>query len=866
MRNATPLTRPEDALSVDRPDPDTPPAPAEEQIRRGAILEAIGQATARLLSSSCAEEVMPPVLELLGRAVGASGVVLDQYLCGSDGETFARPLARWHEPGTHLRGEAAAAEPVSLRRLGLDPWLETLQAGNLIEGHPEDFPGTAGDILQAWEVRAFLAVPIVVENRLTGLLALAECHTPRTWFPLEKDALRVYASIIGSFLHRLEAERELRRSEERYRGLVESQRHVIVRWTPDFRLVFANEAYYRLFGGDRQTHIGRPILDTAPPGASEMIRSTLEVLSAPPFHVAHEQHAVTARGRRWLSWESFPLRDDDGRIVEIQAMGRDVTDERTGAEELVRRDRILAAVNAAAGRFLASSDWEAALADVMEQLGRATGADRLRLWELRTLEDGRRAITHRTSWRAPGDPSAMDPRFDGPFYLDDPRFLHTLDPVVHTHSVNLLTELTAEPYAELLRERGIKSFLGVPILVDGEWWGLMTISQDSESVPWSSHEEEALRTACNILGALIHRQRIKTSLHESEEKYRTLVEGAHQPIIMVGHTGVLHFANRFAAEGLGLPAEQMVGRTMWDLFPHEHAEAHMRAIRRSIDSGRPVISIRRSIARGLLGWFEARIQPLAGSWSGHPAALVIIADITERKQTERRILEYQSRLRSLSSELALVEQRERRRIASELHDRIGQALAMARIKLGGVHRDGSDATLEEVRELIDRSIQDTRTLTFELSPPILYELGLRPALEWLLERLESRHGFHTSFHGDELPVELPPDTLAFIFQSVRELLVNVAKHARARRVSITLDRTDGTLGVEVADDGIGFASPRTPRGGRTLQGFGIFSIRERIEHLGGSLTIDSQPGKGTRARLCVPLRPHRRAGHRKEKR
>jgi PAS domain S-box-containing protein len=418
----------------------------------------------------------------------------------------------------------------------------------------------------------------------------------------------------------------------------------------------------------------------------------------------------------------------------------------------------------------------------------------------------------------------------------------------------------------MLHSGGFVGFLGVPVIVNGAWWGLMTIAHDPASIPWSSGEEEALRTACDILAAAIHRQRIESSLRESEEKYRTLVEGANQPIIIVGHDGVVRFSNGFAAAALNLTAEQMVGRSMWNLFPREHADAHMRAIRRALDGGRQVVSMHRSVVHGRPGWFEARIQPLAGSWNEQRAALVIISEITERKESERRILEYQSRLRSLSSELALAEQRERRRIASELHDRIGQSLAMARIKLGGIRRDDFDAVLDEVRGLLDQSIQDTRTLTFELSPPILHELGLEPALEWLLERFAARHSFSTSFHGDGLPVELPGDVLGLVFQSVQELLVNVAKHARARTVDITLDRRDDVLRLEVADDGIGATPARAPRTGRSPGGFGLFSIRERLEHLGGSFTIDSQPGKGTRAQLRVPLRPTMPGGKRKERR
>ncbi len=957
----------------------------EEHLRRDAVLEAIRNSAASLVRASRTEEAIPAVLEQLGRATDACRVVLDRYLPGPDGETFAQTLDHWSAPGTPPPADLVVGRPVPLRGLGLDAWLERIRSGDLVEGTPDDFPRPVGDMLRAWGVRSVLAVPIVMERRLTGLLALAACHEIRTWFPPEKDALRVYAGIIGSFLQRVEADQALRRSEERYRqivesspgyvweidaegrvtycservrdilghppesqvgrtpfeflspgttkassdlfrslaarresfrlvecpaisatgetiwlsssgapildeagalvgyrgitvditahkraeavlraseeryrGLVESQRYLIVRWTPDLRLVFANEAYFRLFGLDRAAVVGRPILESAPPEAAEMIRRTIQDLSAPPFHVAHEQHAVTVDGRRWLSWESFAIRDDEGRIVEIQAIGRDITRERAAAEEVRRRDRILAAVNAAAERLLGAASWEDVITEGLEQLGRATGVARVRYWEFRTLEPGRRAVVLRASWESPGGPANADSGLDGPFYLDDAEFLRLVNIVDQTQGASFRVEdVFCAPVTELLRSRGFLGFCVFPVLVHGVWRGLMTIAHDKEPTTWSAGEEDALRTACNILGAAIHRQQIESSLRDSEEKYRTLVEGANQPIIIVSYDGVMRFANGTAASQLGFSTEQLVGRSMWSLFPREHADSHMRAIRRAIDAGRLVVSTHRSVVQERTGWYEARIQPLAGAWKEQRAAIVLISDVTERKATERQLLEYQSRLRSLTSEVALAEQRERRRIASELHDRIGQSLAMARIKLGGVRDGDSEPILNEVRALLDQSIGDARTLTFELSPPILHELGLEPALEWLLERFAARHSFSTSFHGDGQPVELPGDVLGLVFQSVQELLINVAKHARARAVEITLDRGDGFLRVEVADDGIGAAPARTARAGRPPGGFGLFSIRERLETLGGSFAFESRPGKGTRAQLRVPLRPSR---------
>ena len=239
---------------------------------------------------------------------------------------------------------------------------------------------------------------------------------------------------------------------------------------------------------------------------------------------------------------------------------------------------------------------------------------------------------------------------------------------------------------------------------------------------------------------------------------------------------------------------------------------------------------------------------------------MIATDISPRKETQERLLTYQERLRSLTSELAVAEQRERRRIASDLHDRIGQSLAISKIKISQLRGRVTDLAagriLEELRGFIDQTIEDTRSLTFELSPPVLNELGLAPALEWLTERVRQRHGILTTFRDDGLAKPMGDDLRGVVFQAVQELLLNVAKHASARRAGVSLGRRESELRCEVIDDGMGFdTSPLFSGTVRATDptGFGLFSIRERLHHLGGRLEIDSTVGRGTKVVLWAPL-------------
>ncbi len=244
--------------------------------------------------------------------------------------------------------------------------------------------------------------------------------------------------------------------------------------------------------------------------------------------------------------------------------------------------------------------------------------------------------------------------------------------------------------------------------------------------------------------------------------------------------------------------------------------------------------------------------PLRDEAGGSIGIVVVNQDITEVKRIERELLENQRQLTSLAAELSMAEERERRRIATELHDEIGQTLALCKIRLDQIDMTES-LPLAKVRDLLNTAIHRVRTLTFEVSPPLLYQVGLEPAIEWLGERFHEEHGLFFRFH---LPHKLSPlseELRVTLFQIVRELLMNVAKHAQATSVVISLDEDTEGLHVKVTDDGVGFEAAEGHKTNFGADGFGIFNARRRIEHLGGSMTVNSRPGNGTTVSINLPL-------------
>lgn len=245
-------------------------------------------------------------------------------------------------------------------------------------------------------------------------------------------------------------------------------------------------------------------------------------------------------------------------------------------------------------------------------------------------------------------------------------------------------------------------------------------------------------------------------------------------------------------------------------------------------------------------------------------------EVRNRERADRDVRAHQERLRELASELSLAEQRQRRQIAMELHDGIGQLLFTAEIRvdlledrLSSCSPAAGDmaASFEEIRNLLGESIRRTRSLTVELSPPVLYEAGFGAAVRWLASHMRDRFGTEISVECEADPEPVPEELRVFLFQAVRELLANMGKHSGARTGRVVIRRDGSGLRIAVEDDGTGFDAAAAfgayrVKGGEfgaaSKNSFGLFNIHERLKHVGGSMEVDSAPGRGARFVLIVP--------------
>jgi PAS domain S-box-containing protein len=348
------------------------------------------------------------------------------------------------------------------------------------------------------------------------------------------------------------------------------------------------------------------------------------------------------------------------------------------------------------------------------------------------------------------------------------------------------------------------------------------------------------------------------ALRDSETRFRTIFEATSIGIALVDKEGRIVESNPALQQMLGYSLKELVNQ-VFTVFVLPDDASRCKALFKGLVQGKQdsYQGEKKYLRKdGRSAWGRLNLSLIRGATVEDHLALCMIEDITEQKQAEREIRTYQEQLRSVASELSLMEERERRRLATDLHDHVGQILALAQIKLGAIRESASSTQLvepmDEVRRLIEQTIQYTRSLTFELSPPILYDLGFEAAVEWLVELIQEQHGIAIKVQADRSPKPMSDEIRVILFQTVRELLVNVVKHANAKNIRVFIAREGATLQVKIEDNGLGMGI--SADADNSPFGFGFFCIGERLKYLGGNLEVVSEPGWGTRVTLQVPLK------------
>jgi PAS domain S-box-containing protein len=378
-----------------------------------------------------------------------------------------------------------------------------------------------------------------------------------------------------------------------------------------------------------------------------------------------------------------------------------------------------------------------------------------------------------------------------------------------------------------------------------------------------------------ILGTMLditERKRVENSLHRSEEMLNLIFRHSNDGINIVeldpktgGHRLIL--CNDRYVEMSGYTRQQLLAsEDVTRLVQSDNDQEETKEYHDKIVQGVPFM--------GRASWLRPDQKENHFEWTacstrvdGKILIVGVDRDITERQRAEEKLKEANlglerstSRLRALTLELARVEQQERRRIAEILHDHLQQLLVAAKLNIAAI---GQDQLKERDRDsacrataAMDEAIAQSKSLAVELNPPVLREGGLAHALRWLGRRMQQTHDMAVEVKAQDDSGRIDQDSCIVLFHAVRELLLNVLKHANVKSARVGMAMPRGRkVRIVVADRGTGFAHKVTGAANDSESGLGLLAVRERLESLGGAMEIESRPGKGSRVTLTAPLRP-----------
>ncbi len=732
-------------------------------------------------------------------------------------------------------GRFVLANPSAMREFGIDaaPGIEVENlAASLEVFRPDGTPRPAEEAppLLSLAGKAVRNLEEIVRIPSSGELRYRQVNSSPV-----RDAggnITGSVSVVRDITELKRAEEDLRRSDATLRGMLEATRESIWLFSADGVILLANETALSRMGKTSEDVIGRRFDEILPAelARSRMARLRETVESGQPREFEDERSGVIFRH------SFYPVFDAGQDVIQVVSFSRDITEHRQ-AEQAVR--------------------------DGEERLRFALETSHTGAWDL--------DLADHTAFRS----------------LEHDRIFGYAE---------LLPQWTYEMFLDhvLAQDRGeVDAKFRHATETQGDWGFECRIRRADGEIRWiwaaGRHRADAAgapRRMAGIIQDITERKRAEEEL----QKLASVVRHTSELINIAALDGTMIFLNEAGAEMLGLSAEEIerthILQVVSEPFQHKVKNEVLPALK---EKGFWTGELQyRNLKTGRLMDVYATTFALKDPDKGTPLFLANTSiDITERKRAEEKLRlseealrqanEYleqrvrertvdlqhlteqleQSRheLRKLASELVMSEERERKRIAGVLHDDIAQTLAAARMRLDLLQSIPSDhkdqQTLQEVKTFLVQSIRETRALMTDIGNPLLFDLGLKAACEALANRLMERHPVRIHCDIPDAYKHLDPDVKTILYQVVRELLNNIAKHSQAQNAHVMIYMEDGHFRVQVTDDGVGF-DPRALGAPTAEGGYGLYSIRERLIVIDGSLRIDSAPGTGTVVTAILP--------------
>lgn len=366
----------------------------------------------------------------------------------------------------------------------------------------------------------------------------------------------------------------------------------------------------------------------------------------------------------------------------------------------------------------------------------------------------------------------------------------------------------------------------------------------------------AARELLSQVKVMLRIKKAEDNLKKEILKYKVIADTIPDALVTVDINGKITFASYSTVEIFGYNnTSELIGKIVFNLIDYKYLSKAQK-VSEIILHGKTIKDIEFEFKKNNGNTFHGELSSslIKNKNNDHNEILIIIKDISDRKTIEIEKLKYQKKLKSLNIKLMNIEEDERRKIAINLHEVLGQTLSIAHINLTSLINSNLPLKIQKIIDessaLIHNAINESRSLTYDLSPPILFELGLIAAIRWKLEQIKTKHNLNYEYFVNETePITNANDLL--LYRIISELLHNIIKHAKASKIIFKIEGNQNRLFIQIIDDGIGFLYENNSSNAKNM-GFGIFSIIERLESINGNIEYDSKYKSGTQINIIIP--------------